>query len=774
VRSSYVEIAERVGIAAKENNVKYWLSAQTKPWLLLVDNADGSLLVDTSNGNSEGLALARFVPESQYGTVLFTTTSQSLSPLCHVAIKLEGIGEDVSDVLLFTSAARPQPVTLTTSRIAKDICQKFGSLPLAITRAGAAISNGVCTLKNCLEMFERSLTKVRKMARDKAEPSGTTPSQFVCATFEMLIPEASKEALQLLKLLSFMQSQRFHPQILVKAVLNPQRQNSADKKLKKAGSASSFKLPSWNRMPREIVRAVYGFLQRQGELPAFPHILRSLRDADPEEVQDKLREIFAHLRDLSLIDRNEEDGTYGMHSSISWWIRASMPFKEKQVWCQAACNVLASAILLPPVGAEDDDVQLRRRCLPHIQHVRDQQHQLEKLGKELEKKQKERERPWLNTSPTLDKARLLRDAKFSMAYAESGMFRESQDLMKVVDDYLSKTVGLEDPVAVRVRLFLAETHWWLGNPGDARRLQKELFDACAKGLGEEHVDTLRASEKLGSSYWQLGKYDDGRKFAEKAVNGYRKIYVSGHVDKSQALTTLGRCYGKLADFDRAVELHEEALTSLKLAEQEADTKYGDQIMFVKENLAMARYDRHRYNFSGKDDLRKAEILQDEVFMNHREKLGKEHPKTLWAMCNLARIKAATGKLEEAEQMIKTGLPVAARTIGIDHVGTLMGKTYLGQILIEAEKLGEAELLLFEVVGTYRTRDGEEMHGDHLVAASFLLGCYRQLKKYQEAEIMEKQVLGGIRHIFGDDSPWEQFFVGRYMVRTGAEKSKGSL
>lgn len=762
MRSSYADIADRVGIAPKENNVKHWLSERTKPWLLLVDNADGNL---------QGLAPEKFIPESHYGTVLFTTTSHSLKRLCHVSINLGGIEDDVSDVLLFTSAERPQPVTLTTLQIAKDICRKFGSLPLAITRAGAAISNGACTLKNCLEMFERSLAKVKNKVGSKLKPDSTTASELVCATFEILIPVASEEARQILYLLSFMQSQRFHLQILVKAVLNPQRQANADKNTSKTGPPLNFPYPPWKSVPREIVRALYAFFQRQGELPAFPQLLRSLRNADTEDVEYKLRELFGKLRDLSLIDYNEEDETWGMHSSVSWWIRASMTFGEKQVWCQAACNVLASAILLPPVGVEDEDTQVRRQCLPHIQHVRVQE---EELRRELGKKQKSRERSWPNTTPSLDRARLQRNAKFSLAYAESGMFQDSQDLMLVIDEYLVRALGLDNPISVRARLFLAETYWWLGNATEAGRLQKELLDACATGLGDEHVDTLRASDKLGASYWQLGRYHEARKFAEKAVVGFQKLYPSGHVEKSQALTSLGRCFGKLADFDRAVELHKEALRGLEVAEQEASTLYSGQILDVKENLAMAKYDRQRYGYAEKDDLGEAERLQNEVLMDHKEKLGKEHPKSLWATCNLARIKASAGMLEEAEQMIKTGLPVAERTIGLDHVGTLMGKTYLGQILILADKLDEAESLLSAVVDKHRARDGQEMHGDHLVTASFLLDCYRRRGKYQEAEEMEKRVLKGIRHIFGKGSPWEHYFVGRYMVGGGAELTEEKL
>ena len=596
----------------------------------------------------------------------------------------------------------------------------------------------------------------------------------------MLIPVASEEALQVLQLLSFMQSQRFHFQILVKAILNPQRQASADRELMKPSPALRLRMPSWKQMSQEIVRTIYGFLQRQGDLPALPRILRDLRNADPDEAKDKLQDIFGSLRDLSLIDYNEEDGTWGMHSSVSWWIRASMTFQEKQVWCQAASNVLALAILLPPVGVEDRDTKLRRQCLPHIQHVREQE---DALRKELEKKQRNRERSWPDVTSSLDRARLQRDAKFSLAYAESGMFQQSQDLMLVIDRYLVNAIGLANPVSVRARLFLAETYWWLGDATEAARLQKELLDACETGLGEEHPDTLRASDKLGASFWQLGKYHEGRKFAQKAVDGFKKLYISGHVETSQALTNLGRCFGKLGDFDRAVQLHEDALRGLEMAEDEAETQYTSQILDVKEILAMARYDRHRYKYDGKEkeDLLEAERLQDEVLINHKEKLGKEHPKSLWAICNLARIKASRGMLEtsrqmleEAEQMIKTGLPIAERTIGIDHVGTLMGKTYLGQILILAEKLEEAESLLSTVVDTYHARDGQEMHGDHLVAAAFLLDCYRRLKKYQEAEKMQKRVLGGIRHIFGNESPWEHFFVGRYSVGNGADIPQEAL
>jgi tetratricopeptide (TPR) repeat protein len=399
--------------------------------------------------------------------------------------------------------------------------------------------------------------------------------------------------------------------------------------------------------------------------------------------------------------------------------------------------------------------------------VRQQEKQ---LRGELQRKQEKRGRMWPSTKPPYGRAQLLQDAKFSLVYAESGMWHESQKLLLVIDRFLVGAIGLDDSVSIRVRLFLSETYWWLGQPNEAVRLQQELLAACEESLGEENADTLNVKDRLGMSFWQQGKFYIALDFAQEAVDGFRKKYPSGHVDKSRALTNLGRCVSRLADFDQAIELHLKVLHGLELAQQEPESQYGDQISDVMENLAMARHDRHRYGHAQVDDLPEAEKLQGTVFEKYRKKLGKEHPKSLWAACNLARIKTSTGALGQAEDMIKRNLPVAERTIGADHIGTLMGKAYLGQVLTLAGKLDEAEAELSVVVATHQARDGQEMHPDHLVAAALLLDCCRCQLKHQLVAKMEKEVLRGIRRIFGEGSPWESYFVGQYRVSAEAVAS----
>jgi hypothetical protein len=69
-----------------------------------------------------------------------------------------------------------------------------------------------------------------------------------------------------------------------------------------------------------------------------------------------------------------------------------------------------------------------------------------------------------------------------------------------------------------------------------------------------------------------------------------------------------------------------------------------------ESLAMT------YLQIGKEErLEEALKLMEEVLAQRRNKLDKEQPYTLLAICNLARMKSALGEGAEAEQMMHAAL-----------------------------------------------------------------------------------------------------------------------
>lgn len=325
VQKSYTEIAQRAGIDPKGGNVKHWLPEQTRPWLLIVDNADD---------HPRSHAPEDFIFESDSGFVLYATRNHLLRTLANCSIKFTGLGGEYFSVSLLSSAGHPRSFAPKVLQLATEICQKFGSLPLAIVHAGKAILKGTCKLEGCLAFVEKkSLARVKGVLRegrsttmDTTDDSAPTVDATVCTTFEMVVPAAREEALQPLRLLSFVQSQHFPFHILPQAITNPQRQLRGDRKTAKAPKPAGSRRCPTKLVMHGIVRKVYGYLESLGERPALPDLLRNLKDAGEEDASFRLRGVLSDLGKLALIDYIEANHTYCAHSSVTWWIRASMGF----------------------------------------------------------------------------------------------------------------------------------------------------------------------------------------------------------------------------------------------------------------------------------------------------------------------------------------------------------------------------------------------------------------------------------------------------------------
>ena len=650
-----------------------------------------------------------------------------------------------------------QPFKVNAIQAAKDVCHALAFLPLALVQAGKAILAGKCKLESCLAFFEKALSAVQKAIEkrkgSRSQNADSLSNEFVFSTYEMISPAASEEAIELLNLFSFMHRQRFHFGILVQAVLNPQLERAAEKEaLAKPRKSASQK--SWSQTGRDLALRLHGLLARLGERRVLPKVLLAVEGLGRDEIEFRLRGALSELRSIALVDYVEEDDSYSVHPLIHRWVRERMLLKEQAVWCQAACNVLAQAVMLPPLGTRDSDAELRRHTLAHIEHARKQEERIQKI---IRLNQRERKKPWpdVQRKPTGPEMRQL--ANFSLVYAEGGQWHKARDLMLIVDKFLYDNTGLGHPIAIRARLFLSASYAWLGEEDKSVSLQSELLEACKSSLGDRDVDTLTVVDQLGVSFWQQGKFTKAKEYGIKALTGLQDVQGADHADTLKAMSHLGRAVGKLAEFDEAVNLHERALEGLR--RDESRRAHDQEVLEVMENLAMARYDRHRYGRPAANELKLAEELEAFVVKQREDKLGREHPLTLWAYCNFARIKAGLGALEEGEAMIRMRLPIAERNLGAAHIGTLFAKAYLGHILILENRLPEAQDMLEKVIHEHEKirRD----HPDKLVALAFLMQCYQRQGKLAEAQPMQTKVIEGARRLFGEGSPWEKHFLSYY-------------
>jgi ATP/maltotriose-dependent transcriptional regulator MalT len=176
----------------------------------------------------------------------------------------------------------------------------------------------------------------------------------------------------------------------------------------------------------------------------------------------------------------------------------------------------------------------------------------------------------------------------------------------------------------------------------------------------------------------------------------------------------------------------------------------------------AKYSRHQTSWTliavfqdgGSEDVDHAHRLMLEVVEQRKKKLGKEHPYTLWAAYNLARVKSAQGDHTEAESLMRTGIVIAERNLGKTHIGTLFGKLYLGNILISAKKLDKAEEILLDVSEAHKTSHREH-HPDRLLGLSFLIKCYTTQGRDAEAGNLRNQIVEGLDRLQGRGHPMEQ-------------------
>ena len=468
------------------------------PWLLIVDNVDST---------ADATSPEEFIPESSTGFVIFTTRNHSVRTLGNFGprfFEFKGLDEDESTELFLASAGQNAPFVPSLLQSAKDICKALGYLPLALVQAGRAILGGLCTAQTCLSFLEHSLLSVQstmketKERRPRRHSSASNEAAF--STYEMILPILSDDAIELLKLFSFMHRQRLDFTLLVQAILNPRLEKASSQQ----ASHASTSRQTWRQRGRDLVVLVHGFFASFGEFQVMPKIFQQMQWWDQGRIELRLRKALAELRSFALVDVIEVDDkhTSSMHPLIHWWVRARMTLPERSIWYQAACNTLANAILLPPMGDGEEHAQLLKRMLPHVEDVRNQEVQIQQ---KLEANRFERRKLWPVLGKSLRRADLRQFAKFSLVYRESAQWLPVQELMSTVDTSLARGLGLDHFMAIKARLLLSEAYWWLDEEETTFQLQQELLNVCMARRGKQDVETLNVMDKLGMTLWSQGR-----------------------------------------------------------------------------------------------------------------------------------------------------------------------------------------------------------------------------------------------------------------------------
>ena len=463
-KQTYQDIAKIGGVADNVSAAKHWLSNLKYRWLLIIDNADNPLVM-----------LDNYFPEGERGHILLTTrvpAHRDYGTVGSQSIHFEGLEPNDGNELLLKAASKPLPPDSLTERLVTSITRALGSLPLALIHAGKAIRKGLCKLDDYLHYH-----KIEKQRVGEAQSNSFLRNDEiylnVYSSFEInfqgLMNRAAveskdgrteaKDVIQLLQLFSFFHRENIRLEFLTKAIAYPriEHEEQLRQRQSEAFDKADLKLRSWVQVFREIAVEILVYLSKDRTPPVLPDVLRHTEGFDRDN-EVRLRAALNELTQLLLITYNDNDDDYSMHPVVHAWARERPEFSamEQAIWCQAATTTLAQCILLPPLANTEEDERFRRDLLPHVDHVRERQQEIQEAIARNRKKSRRPNR--LFSEPKKTRTQLIQLARFSRVYAQCGPWEQAKGLQLEVKESVAP-LGPEHPSTIRIKLALSGTYW---------------------------------------------------------------------------------------------------------------------------------------------------------------------------------------------------------------------------------------------------------------------------------------------------------------------------
>lgn len=296
--------------------MKNWLSNLDRPWLLLIDNADDS-----------SVSIEEYFPEGNKGFILVTTRN----PLnrVHGTLKSKFYHFDRLETsqaidLLLKAACEPQPWTHHARKSAGVIAENLGALPLALVYAGKAIMSRLCSLEDYLDFYEENWQRIRRARSFAGYCENGNINMNVYSSYEILYQnleatrtEECQDAVDLLKLFSFLYCESIQVNVLISAATSPRLETELAEKEKNKKMEPGSKNKSWRCFIRELGFTLLEASMRDRSPPILPSVLQDDKASGSfQEIRLRLALKDLHKFLLSLISR-QLVVTLCIHWSIS-------------------------------------------------------------------------------------------------------------------------------------------------------------------------------------------------------------------------------------------------------------------------------------------------------------------------------------------------------------------------------------------------------------------------------------------------------------------------
>ncbi|KAL8928606.1 MAG: hypothetical protein Q9208_001840 [Pyrenodesmia sp. 3 TL-2023] len=740
-QQSFVAIAKACGTEPNERAAKSWLSSSDRPWLLLIDNAD-----DTN------LDIESYFPDGEQGLTLITTRNPTVRMHGTIGQRFyhfDKLDDGEANELLLRAADNQEPRTPTLMQLASAITTKLGALPLALVHAGNAIKANYCRLSNYISYYERSWQLIRQSQNKAGRNEDDVEYMKVYASYEIVFRglEAIKwqrysDAVQLLKLFSFLHYEHIPFDFLIGAVKHPRIQRESDAQGAERLKDQETKNPSLAWQPTLWLKHL------QYMVGSFK--MKQFRNQNPVILPTYLLDA-----ELSTSSDDSRSDSAKLCIFLSNYQRPQMTVQIQAVWCEAALHTISRCILLPPLNESvDPRGNLARRLLPHVISVGKYQRKIEcEFGNNRNK----RILSWPALETRLIPWRAMFLAKCALVYSECGDFVEAENCLRTVMNFNKDFLGPDHPRTERVTLAVSDCLWQQCRVNEAVNLHEQLLQANLRTLGPNHSRTLNLMAKLGESRRQQGRLAESIELLTRAMAGTRAQLPETDPATCHVLEQLGNTLRTCFRFEEAKQHQEHAVAGMRLCLGENNLR----TLIAMEELAITYKELGTLHTASNQELGRqyldtAHELAMFIVEQRKQQLGDKQPHTWMAQGTLGRIKAAMGDVDEAERLFSELLPVAARHLGDSHLEVLSHKNHHSKILIQQKRYDEAETFLLDIsrLEKYRMSTFTCDHPDRWDALWTLVECYQKQGKIDRSLATCKELLEAVRAIRQGEKPTE--------------------
>jgi tetratricopeptide (TPR) repeat protein len=520
VVSDFAAIATLLNLPEKDEKdqalavaaVKRWLEANGG-WLLIVDNA------------SDLATVQGFIPQSAKGHVLLTTQAQATGDIQAIEVR-DMLPEDGALLLLRRAKivkldAPPAAVADAARDTATRTSTELGGLPLALDQAGAYVEETRCGLASYLGLYRQRRADLLKR-RGGFRPDHPESVATTFALSSERVATASPAAADLLRFCAFL-----YP----------------------------------DAIPEEI------FTKGAAELgPNLSPIA-----ADPL----MLDAAFAEILKYSLVRRNADTKTLGIHRLVQEVIENGLTEEEKGQWAERAVRAVNQAFPLVEFANWAQCERLAPQALACAALVEAYGFEFEEAGRLLNEAGRyltERAR-FSDAEPLFQRALALRakvlgpedpDVAQSLnnlgaLYRAEGKYAQAEPLSQRALAIWEKALGPEHPNVATSLNNLAGLYYEQGKYAHAEPLYQRALAIRDKALGPEHPSVATTLNNLAPLYKDQGKYAEAESLWQRALAIDQKALGPNHPDLATDLNNLAALYYEQGKWAQAEPLYQRAL-----------------------------------------------------------------------------------------------------------------------------------------------------------------------------------------------------------------------